>query len=76
MRLADGQLQSEGRVEVCINDTWGTVTDNGWRWNDDILYFNKEIVCRDLGYSSQGKYYYYTCNYFIIILIILKCLNF
>ena len=48
MRLAKGQLENEGRVEVCLEGRWGTVSDDGWSTSD------AEVVCRQLGYSTQG----------------------
>ena len=38
----------EGRVEICINKAWGTIT-----------YFSRyhvaQTVCNQLGFSGQGK---------------------
>ena len=45
VRLVDGSNQYEGRVEVCINDQWGTICDNSW---DNI---DATIVCKQLGYA-------------------------
>lgn len=40
--------RSEGRVEVCINNQWGTVcAANSW------TNHNTKVVCRQLGYSDQ-----------------------
>ena len=44
-----GQSQSEGRVEVCLQGIWGTVTDDGWSISDG------QVVCRQLGYSVIGQ---------------------
>ena len=48
VRLSGGSSQ-QGRVEICINNNWGTVCDDGWSTVD------ANIVCRQLGYSNAGK---------------------
>jgi hypothetical protein len=45
VRLSGGSSQ-QGRVEICINNNWGTVCDDGWSTID------ANIVCRQLGYSN------------------------
>ena len=46
-----GSSQYEGRVEVCINDQWGTVCDDSWDRTDAT------VVCKQLGYGVAGSEY-------------------
>ncbi len=46
LRLADGDFANEGRVEVCINDIWGTICDDLWDNRDAT------VVCNQLGYTN------------------------
>ncbi len=39
----------EGRVELCINNTYGTICD--YRW--DTL--EAQVACRQLGYADTSK---------------------
>ena len=48
IRLADGSYQWEGRVEIYISGTWGTITDSDWNSKD------AKVVCRKLGYFKPG----------------------
>ena len=49
VRLVDGSNQYEGRVEVCINDQWGTVCDISWSSADATT------VCKQLGYAYTSS---------------------
>ena len=49
VRLVNGSIPSEGRVEVCINSVWGKVCDARWGIED------AGVVCRQLGYTPEGK---------------------
>ena len=46
MRLVGGSSTSEGRVEFCSDQQWGTVCDDFWGMED------ARVICRQLGYST------------------------
>ncbi len=48
IRLVDGSVPSEGRIEICIHNSWGTVCHNGWDYND------ANVLCGQLGYQRYG----------------------
>ena len=50
VRLADSSYTNRGRVEICVNNTWGTVCDDYFDSSD------ARVVCRQLGYSSGTIY--------------------
>ena len=52
IRLIGGSTQYEGRVEVCLNQVWGTVCDDFWGAVD------ARVACRQLGFSDSSELYY------------------
>ena len=48
IRLVDGMVANEGRVELCFHNRWGTICDDNWSKN------NAKVVCRHLGFSPEG----------------------
>ena len=56
IRLINGSLESEGRLEVCVNQLWGTVCSRyyWWYWSywDDR---ETRVACRQLGHQELGN---------------------
>ena len=48
LRLVGGSIDNVGRVEICIDETWSTICDNGWTLND------ANVACGQLGYLNRG----------------------
>ena len=44
-----GPVSTEGRVEVCLDNRWGSVCETGW---DDT---DAAVVCTELALPSTGK---------------------
>ena len=49
LRLEDGNIDNEGRVEICVDNVWGTVCDDFFSSGTDA-----QVVCRKLGYLTTG----------------------
>ena len=48
LRLVNGSVQQQGTVEVCFNNTYGSICHDHWSNSD------AQVVCRYLGYSSDN----------------------
>ena len=49
VRLRGGSSHAEGRVEICLNNEWGTVCDQMWD------YISAGVTCRQLGLAVTGN---------------------
>ena len=50
--------RTDGHVEVCRSNVWGTVCADGWS-NADA-----QVVCRQLGLNPHGRSTYYGTSFF------------
>ena len=48
--LVGGANSNEGRVEVCVNGMWGTVSNYQWDSREAT------VVCKQLGYQNPGEW--------------------
>ena len=46
-----GRGVTGGRVEVCINEAWGTVCDQMWSTED------AKVICGQLGFLQSGNFW-------------------
>ncbi|XP_041455031.1 neurotrypsin-like [Lytechinus variegatus] len=51
LRLMDGETDNEGRLELFLNNEWGTVCDDEFDMNDG------KVACRQLGYPGVHSVY-------------------
>ena len=49
MRLVGGTNVTEGRVEICADNEWGTICDDQWGVED------AQVICRQLGFDTDGQ---------------------
>ena len=68
VRLVDGLVDYEGRVEICINQVWGTVCSTTYRYT--YSYYirwdvnDAKVVCRQLGHQELGATVYASSSTF------------
>lgn len=49
VRLVGSANMTEGRLEICIDDIWGSVCNDGFDVNA------ARVVCRQLGFQESGE---------------------
>lgn len=58
VRLVGGNDSTTGRIEVCVNRAWGTICNRRFGTNE------ASVICRQLGFSTEGKIFeYYGMNF-------------
>ena len=48
VRLVDGVLEQEGRVELCLDGVWGSICGTGWDAIDGY------VLCKQAGFDDEG----------------------
>lgn len=56
IRLVNGSVPHIGRIEICWNETWGTICSRLWS------PFDANVACRQLGYAPMGIQHVYSCK--------------
>ena len=63
IRLVNGDTQYEGRLEICINNAWGTICgsyNSYYRWTT----IDSNVACRQLGHMELGNNYKFSIYVF------------
>ena len=50
VRLRNGNMSREGRVEICMGGVWGVIADVSWGTNA------AKVTCRQLGFTNGCEY--------------------
>lgn len=57
LRLVGGRHACEGRLEICLHGSWGTVCD------DHFSNVDARVACRQLGYNTTCNSHTIKCCY-------------
>jgi len=57
VRLRSGKTFNQGRVELFLNGTWGTICDDYWGFEE------ANVICRMLGFS-EGAWSTHCCGWY------------
>ena len=50
VKLSGSSDPLRGRIEICMNEMWGTICDDFWDVNDTA------VICQQLGFSAIGDH--------------------
>ena len=50
LRLADGPTPNQGRVEICVDQNWGTICGLKMNWRSP----EANVACRSLGFECKA----------------------
>lgn len=68
VRLVNGSSEYNGRLEVCNDGVWGTVTSDAWS------HYESRVVCRQLGYSGLCQYTLLIHEFFLVcVCVCIEC---
>ena len=70
VRLVNGGVPSEGRVEVFHSNQWGTVCGDSWGFEEAV------VVCRQLGYPTALRFYRWVDSYEGLLTVLLVPVGF
>ena len=68
VRLRGSRTLNRGRVEICYNSIWGTVSSYGWSANDAM------VVCKQLGFFPYCKLLIVINSYRLVVIKVNKVL--
>ena len=49
LRLVGGLSDTNGRIEICLRERWGTICGDTWG------AMEVKVICRQLGYLDPGR---------------------
>ena len=56
--LVNGSVPSEGRVEICYNNIYGTICDDHWNKLD------AQVICAQANLSSESEHLRFTKSHY------------
>lgn len=67
IRLQGGTNEREGRIEICNDETWGTVCDRAFGVPDG------NVACRQLGFAPIGRYHLSLTIFLNVKFVVIYC---